>query len=327
MHQVTPRSMRWQWVFVLLGVIFLTGCAGVKNNLYEKAMAHERKNAGLELKTIEAGGKTIRLLESASGENMPTIVMVHGFAANKENWIRFAAHLTETCHVVAMDLPGHGESEKDFSLSYDFRAQAGYVNEILACLKVDRFHMTGNSMGGAIAALYAARYPDQVASLFLIDPAGIHHYESELSRRVENGENTLIVTEKADFYELMDFVLEQKPFIPWPIKSVMAEKAVANAAINQKIFADFYSIADYSIEAELKKIMAPTFILWGARDRVINVKNADLFHALIPDSRMRVLEDVGHAPMIEVPEETAEIYMDFIRSLSKTPDMEELAKR
>jgi pimeloyl-ACP methyl ester carboxylesterase len=324
MHQLTG-SKQWLRFFFLLMLICLTGCAGIRNSLYEKAMAHERKKAGLALKTIDAGGKTISLLESAPGEKRPTIVMVHGFAANKENWVRFAAHLTEAYHVVAMDLPGHGESEKDFSLNYDFREQAGFVNEILTRLNIDRFHMAGNSMGGAIAALYAANYPDQVTSLFLIDPAGIHQYESELSRRLEGGENPLIVREKDDFYELMDFALEQKPFMPWPIISVMAEKYVANESINRKIFADFYSSADYSIESELKKITAPAFILWGAQDRIIHVKNADVFHELIPDSRMRVLDNVGHAPMIEVPEETAEIYLNFIHSLSEIASGEDSA--
>ena len=326
MHLFT-ESMSWQKVFILLILIFLTGCAGVRNSFYEKAMAHEREKAGLVQKRITAGSKAISLLESRTAEDKPVIVLVHGFAANKENWVRFAAYLTDAYHVVAMDLPGHGDSEKDFRLNYSFRDQAGYVNEILTHLNIDRFHMAGNSMGGAISAIYAATYPDQVKSLFLIDPAGVHQHASELVRRLEKGENTLIVREKEDFYELMDFAMEQKPFIPWPVAGVMAEKTAANAAIHQKIFEDFTNPADYDIESELKKITAPTFILWGAKDRVIHVKNAEVFDALIPDSRLRVLENVGHAPMIEVPEQTADIYLDFIGSQRETPGSDMSAGR
>lgn len=303
---------RW---LILFFSVFMAGCSGIKYSIYEKAMNHERSKAGLELKTIEAGGKTISLMESERGNDKPTIILVHGFTANKENWIRFAAYLTETYHVVAMDLPGHGDSVKDFNLQYDFSDQVIYVNEIVSYLKIEKFHMAGNSMGGAISALYAVAFPEQVQSLFLIDPAGIHRYDCELTRRLAEGSNPLIVTCDDDFYELMDFALEEKPFIPWPVTSVMAEKSAANEAINRKIFADFHGIHAYSFDDEIKKITAPTMILWGAEDRIIHVDNASVFNQLIPNSQTIVLEGIGHAPMIEVPEKSAKLYIDFINSL------------
>lgn len=303
---------RW---LILFFSVFMAGCTGIKYSIYEKAMNHERSKAGLELKTIEAGGKTISLMESERGNDKPTIILVHGFTANKENWIRFAAYLTETYHVVAMDLPGHGDSVKDFNLQYDFSDQVIYVNEIVSCLNIEKFHMAGNSMGGAISALYAVAFPEQVQSLFLIDPAGIHRYDCELTRRLAEGSNPLIVTCDDDFYELMDFALEEKPFIPWPVTSVMAEKSAANEAINRKIFADFHGIHASSFDDEIKKITAPTMILWGAEDRIIHVDNASVFNQLIPNSQTIVLEGIGHAPMIEVPEKSAKLYIDFINSL------------
>ena len=319
MSQTTGPN-RWIRFLIICVTIFLTGCSGIKYSLYEKAMNYEREKAGLHLKTIDAGGKSISLLESDWGENKPTIVLVHGFAANKENWIRFAAYLTDDYYVVAMDLPGHGDSVKDFNLHYDFKDQVIYVNEILTYLNIDKFHMAGNSMGGAISALYAVAYPEQVESLFLIDPAGIHRYDCELTRCLAEGENPLIVTCDEDFYRLMDFVLEQKPYIPWPITGIMAEKAVANEAINRKIFGDFHGEGDRWFSDEIKKIIAPTLILWGAEDRIIAMKNAVLFNQLIPHSQLIVLDGVGHAPMIEVPEKSAEIYKDFIcRNTHKLP--------
>jgi abhydrolase domain-containing protein 6 len=315
---IMSQSVRLSGLIRLLIIfvsVFMAGCTGIKYSLYEKAMNHEQTKAGLELKTIEAGGKRISLLESDRGENKPTIVLVHGFAANKENWILFAAFLSDAYHVVAMDLPGHGDSVKDFNLQYSFLDQVGYVNEILTHLNIDKFHMAGNSMGGAISSLYAVAYPEQVQSLFLIDPAGIHLYDCELTRRLAKGENPLIVTCDEDFYELMDFALEKKPFIPWPVASVMAEKAIKNEAINKKIFKDFNSEHAWSFNDEIKKITAQTFILWGAEDRLIHVNNASVFDQVIPNSQTLVLEGVGHAPMIEASEKSSKIYIDFIDSL------------
>ncbi len=312
------QSRRWARGIRLLIIsvtILLTGCTGIKYSLYEKAMNYEREKAGLFLKTIEAGGKSISLLESEHGENKPCIVLIHGFAANKENWVRFAAYLTDTYHVVVMDLPGHGESVKDFDLQYTYDDQVGYVNEILTQLNIKKFHMSGNSMGGAISALYAVAYPEQVQSLFLIDPAGIFVYDCELTRLLDKGENPLIVSCDDDFYKLIDFALEKKPFIPWPITSVMAEKAVANEAINRKIFKDLHKALPYAFSDAIEKITAPSLILWGAEDRVIHVNNASIFVKQIPNSQTVILAGVGHAPMIEVPEESAKIYIDFIDSL------------
>ncbi|MDA3898826.1 MAG: alpha/beta hydrolase [Desulfobacteraceae bacterium] len=304
--------IRW---LILFFFVFMAGCSGMKYSLYEMAMNHERSKAGLELKTIEAGGKTISLLESNRGKNMPTIVLVHGFTANKENWVRFAAYLTDAYHVVAMDLPGHGDSVKDFNLQYDFSDQVVYVNEILTQLNIKKFHMAGNSMGGAIVALYAVAYPEKVQSLFLFDPAGIHRYDCELNRCLAKGENPLIAGCEDDFYDLIDLALEEKPFIPWPITRVMAEKAVANEAINKKIFADLSGEHGYCFESEIQKIITPTLILWGAEDRLIDVKNAAIFHEEIPNSRVMILKGVGHAAMIEVPEKSSKIYIDFISSI------------
>lgn len=300
---------------ILISLLLLTACAGFKTNLYDAMMAQEYDRAGLTPKTLTVGGKTISVLESERDPAKPTLVLIHGFAANKENWVRFSRYLTDTFHVVAMDLPGHGESVKDLALSYGLGDQADYVKEVLTVLNIDTFHLAGNSMGGAISCLYAAKYPEAVQSLFLIDPAGIHQYESELVHRLKKGENPLIVTSRKDFDALMDFALEKKPYLPWPIPGVMAEKYVANRPVNEKIFPNITSILQSDFEAALGKITAPTLILWGENDRIIHVDNAAVFHQRIPQSRKMVMEGIGHAPMIEVPKQTAAIYSDFILSL------------
>ncbi len=303
---------------LVLATVLLIGCARTRHSLYNMMLNHEYGKADLCLKTLDLDGKTVSYLESQSDAEKPSIVLIHGFGANKENWVRFSAYLTDSFHVVAVDLPGHGESFKDPGLRYDIDDQAAYLHEILARIGVEQFHLAGNSMGGAISCLYATRYPDQVRSLLLIDPGGIYRYESELFRQLKDGKNPLIAANEDEFYKLMDLAMEKKPFMPWPVKSVLAEKAVANQAVLEKIFSDIHitkSVHRYVFEDELKKITAPTLILWGAEDRLLAVETADLFEQMIPGSKKVILEGIGHLPMVEDPEKSAEIYREFLSSL------------
>ncbi|MDX1553138.1 MAG: alpha/beta hydrolase, partial [Marinobacter sp.] len=123
----------------------------------------------------------------------------------------------------------------------------------------------------------------------------------------------LIPAKEGDFRRLVDFALEKKPFVPWPIYDVMEEKAIANREINQVIFA---AIRDTGYEPDFRnaitRIDAPVLIIWGKEDRVINYRNADVFIEQIPDARKIILEGVGHAPMVEVPEESAQLFREFL---------------
>ncbi|MAA67120.1 MAG: alpha/beta hydrolase [Alteromonadaceae bacterium] len=308
--------MRYTRIVPLLAILLiaaglLSGCS--RQEIYEAAMRYERSSAGLVPDTISVDGRTIAYLHNEDMHDGDTIVMLHGFAADKENWLRMAAELTDQYNVYAIDLPGHGASNKDLDRAYGISDQVGYVKDILDALQLSQVHMVGNSMGGAITALYAATYPDRIKTATLLDPAGIFEYDSELVGLVLKGENPLVVSKPGDFEKLVDFALEKKPFVPWPIYSVMEQKAIANHAINQHIFLE---IRDSGYQPEfrdsIENIRAPVLIVWGKQDRVINYRNADVFSARIPHSQKVILDGVGHAPMIEVPEQTATMLRRFI---------------
>jgi len=307
-------SFRLAIVPVLCAIFLLSGCSGVKYDIHDMMIGHELKRAGLSPGKLDLDGNSIAYLESVRAPGKPTLVLIHGFAASKENWVRFAGHLTDRFHVVAIDLPGHGESVKRFDIPYAIPDQVNYLHDILSKLNIDRSHLAGNSMGGAIVALYASRHPGEVLSITLFDPAGIYDYESELFKQLKSGgKNLLIVENKEDFENLIDFAMEKKPFIPWPVKGIFAERAVANRPINEKIFADIRKKeTNYDFKAAIARITAPALILWGDHDRIVHVDNAAVFEQLIPGSRKHIFEGVGHAPMLEIPGESAEIVESFI---------------
>ncbi|MEQ5815808.1 alpha/beta fold hydrolase [Marinobacter sp. NFXS11] len=305
------RSLSLNLVFILTASLLLSACS--RQGIYETAIGLERSSAGLEADTVMVDDLEIAYLRNHQAVDGDTIVMIHGFGANKDNWTRLAGHLTDDFNVYAIDLPGHGESSKPLDIGYRLEDQAGYVARIMETLSVENAHIMGNSMGGAITALYAASYPERVKSAVLFDPAGILEYESELVDLVMDGDNPLIPKQPGDFERLMDFALEKKPFVPWPIMGVMEERAIANRDVNEVIFA---AIRDAGFESDFRnaitRIQAPVLIIWGKEDRVINYKNGEVFAAAIPDAKLELMEGIGHAPMVEAPEESAELFRAFI---------------
>lgn len=306
-------NTRLPTLLLLTLITLLWGCS--RQGIYDTAIAWERSSAGLESDQVDVGELDIAYLRNKEATEGETIVLIHGFGANKDNWIRFAGELTDDFNVYAIDLPGHGDSSKELDLGYRFEDQVQHVSSILAALDIDQPHMMGNSMGGAITALYAATFPGQVRSAVLFDPAGIFEYDSELVELVTEGDNPLIPKKPGDFDRLLDFALEKRPFAPWPILDVMEEKAIANREVNEVIFA---AIRDSGYEPgfrnDIERIEAPVLVVWGKKDRVINYRNADIFVERIPHARKVLLDGVGHAPMIEVPEESARLFRQFIQS-------------
>jgi len=258
-------------------------------------------------------GHRVVYLDRGEGEPM---LLVHGFGADKDNWTFLAANIPDAYRVIALDLPGFGESQRRDDQSYDVRAQVERLLAFADALHLERFHLAGNSMGGAISARFAIEHPDRVRSLFLLDSSGlVAPHPSELDRALAAGQNPLLVTSVDDFDRFLALGFVKPPDIPTFIKRYFAEQAVAHRPFNDKIFADVTRKRDV-LASDLPKIAAPTLILWGAQDRIIDVSAAGLFQSAIPGARLSVLEQCGHAPMIEKPKETASDYLDFLASLT-----------
>ena len=291
----------------LVGVYFLF--PGVMFDLLKKS---ERSAAGLEQHSINVNGLRIEYLEGGKGD---TLVLIHGFGANKDNWTRFAKHLTSHFRVIAPDLPGFGESSLAPDGVYTIRVQAERLKAFVQALGIKSLHLGGNSMGGNIAGAYASLYPEDLKSLLLIAPGGIVSSEpSEMFRRLKDGKPNPLVAESIEDYErLLDFVFVKRPFIPRAIKKYLIQEAIEHQSLNRKIFKQLRSsVDDLPLEAMLKDLPVSTLIVWGEQDRVLHVSGAKILEAVMPNAKTEIMDAVGHLPMIEKPEETAGLYLGFI---------------
>src|SRR3990167_7893359 len=193
-------------LLIFLAMIVAAGAATLYLSpaaLLSSVQFTERQLAGLDSRNVQVGEFNIHYYEGGP-QGAETILMIHGFGADKDNWLRFSRPLTARYNVIALDLPGFGESSKP-DASYDVGTQTERLAAFAKQLGIHKLHLIGNSMGGHIAALYAARHPEQVLSVAHVDNAGITAPQtSEMFQRLERGEpNPLLVSQPEDFERMM----------------------------------------------------------------------------------------------------------------------------
>lgn len=277
-----------------------------------------RRRGGLVRKSIMVGGRSWPYLEGGNFSK-PVLLLIHGFSGEKDNWAMIAPELKQHFHIIAPDLPGFGENERRSDLGFDNESQTRRFHDFVKALGVKRPHIAGNSMGGWIALRYAMDYPDELSSLILIDSAGVSGaIPSELLLLATSETyNPLILADLDDGDRLLRCVMHNPPRLPRRLKAAFHADALAH---RDQLDAIFWIIAremrDGPLNSRLNSVRAPTLILWGREDRIIDVSCVAALKSGIPHAKAVIWDDIGHVPMIEAPEETATAIKDFIHHLN-----------
>ncbi|HSW13495.1 MAG TPA: alpha/beta hydrolase [Solimonas sp.] len=277
----------------------------------------ERAQSQLEEKRLKIDGFDIAYLEGGQGE---PLVLVHGIGADKDNFTRVARWLTPYYRVIAIDLPGFGESGKPGDADYGIPAQAERLDQIMQALNLSRAHFGGSSMGGWIIATYAAKYPNKVGSLWLLGAAGTDGGKpTEVRKAWERGEYLLFAKTPEEFERTIDFVFVKRPFLPYSVRQVMAQQAIGNYELHTRIFGDLMkNWSDYSVNAKIRGLPVPALIVFGDQDRAVDPGDGIIWQSLLPQSQLEMMQDIGHLPMAEAPQVVAQRYLAFRKSLPRS---------
>ena len=273
-----------------------------------------RRRGGMVQKSIVVDGRSWPYLEGGDASK-PLLLLVHGFAGDTDNWSMIAPYLTRDYHVIAPDLPGFGENERNPDLAYDLQAQTARLKAFADALGLSRPHVGGNSMGGWIALRYAIEYPDALASLILLNNAGVNGAnESELQKQAANEDyNPLILANLEDADRLVAMVVHKPPHIPSRLKPVLYADGLK---YRDQLDTIFWVIAtegrDHPLNDRLGEVKVPTLIIWGRHDKLLDVSCVPVLEAGIAGSVSHIFEHVGHVPMIEDPKATAAVMKGFL---------------
>jgi pimeloyl-ACP methyl ester carboxylesterase len=257
---------------------------------------------------VRLGGRLVNVVELGSG---PPLLFVHGLGGCWQNWLENLPDLARDHRVIALDLPGFGASEMPAS-DVSVAGYARVLEELCDALGVECAFVVGNSMGGFVAAELAIASPVRVQRLVLVSAAGLHIAELRLDRaldRLGRAERAFargggfVAARSATFARrarlrriVLAGVAAHPELLPWPL---VAEQ-VAGAG-RPGFMPALRAMAGYPLRHRLGQIACPTLVVWGARDRVVPVRDAAAFEALIPDARKVVYAETGHVPMLERP--------------------------
>jgi pimeloyl-ACP methyl ester carboxylesterase len=243
---------------------------------------------------------------------LPLLVLLHGYGDSFTTWEGWVRELEPRFRIISLDFPGHGltRAPQGYVLNGDRLVE--FLDAFAAKLALPRFALAGNSMGGLVAWQFAARHPERINALILVDAAGFANesppqavplafkiLQYRLGRALlRNIDNRPLIDEglKVDVFD--------KSLITPPLVDRWAalQRAPGHRAI--LLSADPRAMRRATPE-ELGRIGAPTLVLNGGSDVLVEPASARKFAAAIPGARLIIYPDVGHLPQIEIPARSA----------------------
>jgi pyruvate dehydrogenase E2 component (dihydrolipoamide acetyltransferase) len=240
----------------------------------------------------KAGGKRLRYLDIGTADG-PPIVFVHGFGADLNAWMFNQPALAEKHRTIALDLSGHGGSTKVLDFALDAAGFAADIDHVLAALGVDRVHLVGHSMGGAIASSFATSHPERVASLTLIAPAGLG---PEINGEFIDG--FVKMERRREAQEVLRLVVHDPELVSRAmVEDVLRYKRLDGvAAALGAIATEWFPSGKQRQKFDIGSLIMPVQIIWGREDRIIPVAHAEALTGQVP---VHILDSAGHLPHME----------------------------
>jgi len=255
----------------------------------------------------------------------PVLLLLHGIAGSSRTWVPAMKLLKDDYTVLAPDFFGHGKSAKPLG-DYSLGNHASTVRDLLHVLGIERVTVVGQSFGGGVAMQFAYQFPEHCERLVLVDAGGLGREVNWILRLT-----TLPAAEYVMPVLFPGFVRNWGDSIARFLdargihNAEAAEiwrsyKSLTEAENRPAFLRTMRSVIDaggQSVSATDRLYLAahiPTLIVWGERDRLIPVHHAYTAHETMPNSRLEIMERVGHFPHVEEPRRFVDILMDFLHT-------------
>jgi pimeloyl-ACP methyl ester carboxylesterase len=309
----------------------LAGCTAMGTSTIAYDGLH-KKYTNEASRYMDVNGLTIHYRDEGSG---PPVLLLHGVASSLHTWDSWANELKSKYRVIRLDLPGFGLTGPDNhpnaeSAEYMVQTLDAFVNK----LGLERFFLVGNSLGGYYAWNYAAKYPHKLYKMVLMSATG---YPQDMPF-------WLGLASFPGLHWITPYMMPRY-LVHKSVESAYFDEELATDKIKRRYFdltqrrgnresyirhfrAMREKIDDDSMGEQVKDVVVPTLLMWGAEDDWIPLDVMRLFHRDLPYSEYVVYEGVGHLPMEEVPVQSARdtnnFFMSELRKVKNHPQESEI---
>ena len=236
---------------------------------------------------VRVNGYAVRYVVAGEGE---PVVLVHGLSGSTRWWSRNVPALAEHYRVYLVNLPGFGTIRRPGRRRFVLAEAASWLLAWMEAVGLESVHLVGHSMGGYLALKIAARRPDSVRKLALVDPAGMPQGRTMLGHL-----GPLLFAAR----------YATPAFLPVLARDALYAGPVTLLRAARDLLAE-------DVRGDLRRVRAPTLLVWGEKDPLIPPSAGGLMRAEIPDSRLLVIEGAGHNPMFDRPQEFDRALLAFL---------------
>lgn len=283
------------------------------NWLCRRLIDSKCKQMGLVKSSVNtADGRTVYF----KGGQGPDMVLLHGFGANKENWLALAPRLMRHYTVWIPDLIGFGESDRPSNARFDIAGQADRVVRWLDAVDVKNFHVMGNSMGGYLAGALAANFENRVLSACLLNPAGVKGAEHTAIGRAFADEGKIILAPSnfEEYEKVVNLCFNGKaPPMPGFMRKYFGRMSIKNKALLDRVFMEFVNPdANISLNELVEKTTVPLMVVWGDSDLLVHPSGLAVLKQTKPAIVDLMLENTGHCPMVDRASLVYKAHLEFM---------------
>lgn len=270
----------------------------------ETFVPEEEEAGGPEPETVEAGGKSLQYLKVGEGEGDP-LVLLHGFGGDINIWVFNQEALAAEHTVYSLDLPGHGQSTKDVG-DGDLASFVQALADFLDAMEIEKAHLVGHSMGGAVAGAFANAHPDRVSSVILISSAGLGPEINE-----EYIEGFIAANKRRDMRNVLKMLFADPDLVKRElVNDVLKFKRLdgvdeALRKVADKVFPD----GQQADVPDLSEVSVPILVIWGSEDQIVPVSHTENVPS---EARVEILEDTGHMPQMEAAGKVNRLVEEFL---------------
>ena len=266
---------------------------------------------------LDAGGIRTRYLASGSPER-PLLLLLHGTGGHAEAYSRNLAAHGEHFWTVAIDLIGHGWSDKP-DHGYEVADYGAHVVAVLAALGRDRAHISGESLGGWVAAWVALHHPDKVGRLVLNTAGGWTAHPEVMERIKRLSMDAVRDPNPARIRSRLEFLMHDTSKVNDDL--VETRRAIYAQPGYVEVMDRILCLQDMDVrrrnmfsDEETGRITAPALVLWTSHDPTATPEEGGRIAALLPDARFAVMNECGHWPQFEDADKFNALHLDFLHA-------------